>query len=74
MLHSMCLEMKGYETLTIEYKLYKGNMKLNEGSMDVCDRIKNANKNFKKVLTTLQLPLSCPVKAVCINTIVLTII
>lgn len=75
LLHSMCIETKGYQTLKVNYTIFKGNMKLNDGTMDVCERVKNANKNFKKVLTTVQWPLSCPVTAVCIiKTIVLTII
>ncbi|CAO1423208.1 unnamed protein product [Diamesa hyperborea] len=63
MLHSMCFETNGYQTLKGDYKLYKGNMKLNDGTMDVCDRVTNPNKNFKKVLTQLQWPVYCPVKA-----------
>ena len=52
----------------------EASMKINEGLMDSCEKTQNADKNFKKVLKAMELPIGCPVKAVCTTMIVLTII
>lgn len=63
---TLCSETIGYQTSLVKYKLYKGSIKLNEGSMDACAKTKNADKKFKKVLTAMEWPIGCPVEAVCI--------
>ena len=65
MLNTLCIDVKSYVTATTKYKFIKGGVTLTEGTMDSCDKIKNADKNFKKVLAAYKWPLACPVKAVC---------
>ncbi|CAO1440597.1 unnamed protein product [Diamesa serratosioi] len=63
MLVTMCIESQETRTLITKYTIHKGNFKLIEGSMDSCDKVAKADKNFKKVLADMNWPTSCPVKA-----------
>lgn len=67
LLHSMCYTTIGYQTALVKFKVYKGSMTLHEGSMDACEKTKNASKKFKRILIDSGFPIGCPVKAVSIN-------
>lgn len=62
----MCYETIGYQSALFKYKVFKGSMKLIEGSMDSCEKTKNANKKFNRMLLDSGFPIGCPVTAVCI--------
>ncbi|CAO1440606.1 unnamed protein product [Diamesa serratosioi] len=64
MLLTMCLDSIGTRTIITKLTIYVGSVKFFEETMDSCDKVENADKNFKNVLDAMNWPASCPVKAV----------